>query len=181
MSLIQLLAKLISRNDAESNWEGVNPVLDKGEFGVVPEYPPLVKIGDGSQPWSALPFYTNHYNTNLDYNSDIQEPFNPIHLTTYIFLRLNKEVTDLVFLMDSFRDVNLNFCQCDGRVHKIVIANIEDYPLYVEAWLSSNEQNEGSIIRDFGTATINPGSYGLIEYFWVEDKKKICICRFTSL
>ena len=181
MSLIQFLTKLITRNDDESNWESVNPVLDKGEIGVVPNCPPLVKIGDGSGPWSILPFFTNHFNTNLDYNYDIQEPFNPILLTTYVFQRLNSSVVDLVFLMDSFRDSNYNFYQCDGRVHKIIIANLESNPLYVEAWLSSNEQNEGSIIRDFGTATLNPGNYGLIEYFWIEDKKKICITRFTVL
>lgn len=181
MSVVQFLSNIKLREDDESAWETVNPVLLKGEIGVVPKQPPLFKIGEGSTPWSDLPFYTNHDFTTLDYNYDIQELFNPIHLTTYLFTRLNKDVTDLVFLMDSFRDSRMSFRQCDGRVHKIVIANESDTPMYVEVSLSGNEQNEGTILRDFGTGIIAPKAYGLIEYFWIESIDRVCICRFTEV
>ena len=54
MANVTLKAKLVLRNDAESNWIKANPVLIKGEMGYCTDKQYL-KIGDGTKVFTMLP------------------------------------------------------------------------------------------------------------------------------
>lgn len=67
-----LNARLVVRNDVMANWENVNPVLLKGEFGYATDFG-MLKIGDGVSAWKALPefkpkrvFYGDHAPDSTD-------------------------------------------------------------------------------------------------------------------
>ncbi|MFR6635441.1 MAG: hypothetical protein ACLUQ6_12800 [Alistipes onderdonkii] len=54
MANVTLKAKLVLRNDTESNWIKANPVLIKGEMGYCTDKQYL-KIGDGTKVFTMLP------------------------------------------------------------------------------------------------------------------------------
>lgn len=54
MANVTLKAKLVLRNDTESNWIKANPVLIKGEMGYCTDKQYL-KIGDGAKVFTMLP------------------------------------------------------------------------------------------------------------------------------
>lgn len=49
-------AQMKQRIDTKANWASSNPVLLKGELGIVSDDPNLYKVGDGATAWNALPF-----------------------------------------------------------------------------------------------------------------------------
>ena len=49
-------AQMKQRTDTKANWASSNPVLLKGELGLVDDDPNLYKVGDGATAWNALPF-----------------------------------------------------------------------------------------------------------------------------
>lgn len=49
-------AQMKQRTDTKANWASSNPVLLKGELGIVSDDPNLYKVGDGVTAWNALPF-----------------------------------------------------------------------------------------------------------------------------
>lgn len=49
-------AQMKQRTDTKANWASSNPVLLKGELGIVSDDPNLYKVGDGATAWNALPF-----------------------------------------------------------------------------------------------------------------------------
>lgn len=67
MADTKLLTKFILRNDTFTNWDTVNPVLEKGEVGIAynlntdstdVDYTSIkMKIGDGKTPWKTLPYF----------------------------------------------------------------------------------------------------------------------------
>lgn len=48
-------ARIKQRSDSAANWAAVNPVLLKGELGLVDDDPNLYKVGDGKTAWNDLP------------------------------------------------------------------------------------------------------------------------------
>ena len=58
MAQRQLTSRIIIRNDTDNNWKTSNPVLLKGEIGIVTSVQPYrIKIGDGVSNWETLPYF----------------------------------------------------------------------------------------------------------------------------
>ena len=56
-----MATKIQFRGDTLAQWQTVNPVLGPREVSVVTDLnPPLLKIGDGTTAWAALPWATNN-------------------------------------------------------------------------------------------------------------------------
>lgn len=53
MANVEIITRIITRNDTEQNWRNENPVLLKGEFGIEIDTN-KIKIGDGTTPWNLL-------------------------------------------------------------------------------------------------------------------------------
>lgn len=54
-----LTVRIIQRNDTLANWNANNPVLLKGEVGMITDATPKrFKIGDGTTSWDLLPTYS---------------------------------------------------------------------------------------------------------------------------
>lgn len=60
MTEVIIAQRMYQRRDTATNWEAKNPVLQAGEIGVelstTAGVPHKTKIGDGSTPWSTLPY-----------------------------------------------------------------------------------------------------------------------------
>lgn len=72
--------KLKQRIDTESNWSSKNPVLLKGEQGLV-EGSSKYKIGDGTTAWNSLPYYQGMSSTDKSKLDGIAEGAQPGTIT----------------------------------------------------------------------------------------------------
>ena len=70
MALVEWNTRIVIRNDSYENWSIVNPVLIKGELGVVIGTKPQIKVGDGVTHWNDLPFINDlgDYYTKAEIN-----------------------------------------------------------------------------------------------------------------
>ena len=149
---------------SESNFESLSPVLKKGEEIVILD-PLRRKVGDGTSSYNSLPFDTNHNIVKITEASTLTI-YNVVPQTTFFFNRTDSAITDVIFLLDSFKDSNRGFSQCDGRIHKIAVRNTLATTMDVELALSSAEITAGSSLIDIGTVTIAANSFALIEFAW---------------
>ena len=51
--------RVIQRNDTYAKWREVNPILAKGEIGIIIDENKGYKLGDGITPWNDLPYPSN--------------------------------------------------------------------------------------------------------------------------
>lgn len=59
MATNELTTRILLRTDTSARWESINPVLLKGEFGIVLDGEATsakIKVGDGKTAWNALPY-----------------------------------------------------------------------------------------------------------------------------
>lgn len=75
MAIINLNATIKLRIDTSQNWEAVNPILENGEMIVVvkPDGKRDVKIGDGVNTYTSLPFCFASSEAILEIQSQIVE------------------------------------------------------------------------------------------------------------
>lgn len=177
---IELKARTLIWEDSESNFESENHVFKKGEEVVILN-PLRRKIGDGSSVFNSLPFDTNHYHQKIG-EAAVINLYNVIPQTTFFYKRSLIEINDITFRLDSFKDSNRTFFQCDGRMHKIFVQNTLATTMDVELSLSTDETTDNSIIHDIGTVTLAGNSIAVIEFTWFKNStdKKICFCRIIS-
>lgn len=108
------------------------------------------------------------------------EIFNPLQPTTYIVLNERKPPYEYVLLFDSSTSVDLSEKIIDGREHKVVIANLDSYPVDVEGRLSNKEIADGSDYRmDWGRISIEPKQVMTIRYFWIQLDVRCCIVDYV--
>ena len=58
--------RVIQRNDTAANWQKHNPILARGELGVVIDGAKGYKIGDGKTRWNALEYPANPANVTQE-------------------------------------------------------------------------------------------------------------------
>lgn len=175
---IELQGRVLHWVENESDFETDNHVIKKGEQIVILD-PIRKKIGNGNSTYNELQFDTNHHKFNLEANISTFTLYNVIPQTTFSFRRTNPDVTDVVFLLDSFKDSNRGFSQCDGRMHKIFIENGHTSTFEVEVVLTTQEVSSSSQIIDFGVLSIPANSSLVIEFCWFTNVGggKVCFCR----
>lgn len=60
MGTYNINTRLVMKHDLIENWEHINPLLLRGEIGVVRDENTVIgfKIGDGAHNWNDLPIYS---------------------------------------------------------------------------------------------------------------------------
>ncbi len=174
---IEIKGRIVIWEDNESQLETNNHVLKRGEQVVILD-PIRKKIGDGVSTYNQLKFDTNHNLISLT-ESATYVLHNVISQSTFFFKRVSSGITDVIFLLDSYKDTNRTFSQCDGRLHKIFIQNTLSSTFEVELALPTVEVNEGSSLVDIGTITIPGNGSALIEFCWFKNgnDNKVCFSR----
>lgn len=157
--------------------ESINPLLKEGEIVIVDDLNNSKKIGDGVHTYKELPFDTNHQRLAIEENVATVTLYNVIQQTTFVYRRSASSVTDVIFLLDSFKDSNRGFGQLDGRTHKIYVENSYSSSFDVEIELSSQEVSEGSNIVQFGTISIPANSFLVIEFSWFTNFAGTKVCN----
>lgn len=177
---VELLGRVLNWVELESDFETDNHVIKKGEQIVILD-PIRKKIGNGNSTYNELLFDTNHNIVSVNEASTLTL-YNVVPQTTFFFKRTNSGITDVIFLLDSFKDSNRGFSQCDGRIHKIFIQNTLSSSFDVELALPSVEGSSGSTLVDIGTVTIAANSCSMIEFAWFKNStdNKICFSRIPS-
>lgn len=178
---IELKARQLIWEDSEANYESDNHVFKKGEEIVILD-PIRRKIGNGESTFNELKFDTQHYNLTAGYDVSTLTLYNVIPQTTFAYKCSDNGITDVVFLLDSFKDSQRGFSQCDGRMHKIFVENTGTTDFVVEVSLTSLEFASPSRIIDIGTVLVAASSSIVIEFCWLNDagEGKVCYCRTSS-
>lgn len=93
-------AKVQQRNDTAENWLLQNPVLLQGEIGVENDTG-KVKIGDGSSPWAALPYFGGGSLT-------LKEIFDAIYPVGIVITTITKTSPNTYMPFGTWQDLNSN-------------------------------------------------------------------------
>ncbi|PKP20379.1 MAG: hypothetical protein CVU04_04005 [Bacteroidetes bacterium HGW-Bacteroidetes-20] len=178
---IELKARTLIWEDSESNFESENHVFKKGEEVIILD-PLRRKIGNGVSTFNELQFDTKHNVISLGSNASTVTIYNAISQTVFSYERTSAGPTDVIFLLDSYKDTNRGFSQCDGRMHKIFIENGDSYDFEVEVGLTSLEIASGSKIIDIGNVIVPASSSIVIEFCWFYDvgNAKVCYSRIVQ-
>jgi hypothetical protein len=180
-SEIEIKARQLIWVDSEDHYESDNHVFKKGEEILILD-PIRRKIGNGVSTFNELKFDTQHYNLTAGSDVSTLTLYNVIPQTTFAFKSSDTGITDIVFLLDSFKDSQRGFSQCDGRMHKIFVENTGTSDFEVEVSLTSLEFASSSRIIDIGTVLVAASSSILIEFCWLTNagEGKVCYCRTNS-
>ena len=180
-SEIELKARSLIWEDSESYFESSNHVIKKGEEVVILD-PLRRKIGDGVSTFNELKFDTKHNLISLGSNASTVTIYNVIPQTVFSYRRSSSTLTDVIFLLDSFKDSTRGFSQCDGRMHKIFVENVGSTEFEVEVGLTSLEIASGSKIIEIGNVSVPSNSSIVIEFCWFYDvgDAKVCYSRVVQ-
>ena len=180
-SEIEIKARALIWEDSESNFESENHVFKKGEEVVILN-PLRRKIGDGVSTFNELKFDTKHNLISLGSNASTATIYNVISQTLFSYRRSSSTPSDVIFLLDSFKDSNRGFTQCDGRMHKIYVENGHSTDFEVEVSLTALEVSSSSQIIDIGVVTVPASSSVVIEFCWFLNVAggKVCYYRVVQ-
>ena len=56
----EIKVRLRTKTDTDANWTSANPILLKGEIGIVSDKNNIFKVGDGASTWEALEYATSY-------------------------------------------------------------------------------------------------------------------------
>jgi len=150
------IVRIIMRRDTTENWELVNPILNRGEFGVEIQEngSRRIKIGDGISTWLKL---SCSYISAEEFTSHLTDA--NAHDIENIIGAINGNITglkgDILNLSDSIIQASVRIIASEGAILQIT-GNISALTSAVDQDRQNNENNINAInnnINNFGNRT----------------------------